>query len=448
MTITVKGLPAFSLYLLAITAAQAESFEVTVKVQSEIKAPNEILGAVSPGIITTLQGLPSRTSAQSHLLDTLTLIETANADEELRGYMAISPKSASAETSSITSQASGFSLQGIGNQLSIFRNKTRNNSFRFTPRKSRSGIPRGWIYHLNEDPLTGSQSAGGIFDNKLSGFFNADYSSLSKENNSQSAGFTSDSQQVTAGADYRHTLNLYTGAVFIYSRSSGELNQNTGSLDGQNVAANVFGGYFKDNLSVEAFANASRLGFDLKRNINFTVGATPIVEVAKSSPKGTQLGGGIKGNFDHVLRDGTSFTASLGLNANLTDIDSFSETGGNGLALKVDKQRIATLNSEVTLLASRAISATWSVIIPQISATWLHEYIADGSTITGRFIHDPSGTPFGFETEQRDADYIIASAGASALFPAGLVVFGQVTQVYLQTNYSRYTVSAGVRKEF
>ena len=56
---------------------------------------------------------------------------------------------------------------------------------------------------------------------------------------------------------------------------------------------------------------------------------------------------------------------------------------------------------------SYALSYRWGVLVPQLNASWEHEFKGDAVLIKGRFVTDQTQTTFAFKGDSPDRNFVL-----------------------------------------
>ena len=130
------------------------------------------------------------------------------------------------------------------------------------------------------------------------------------------------------------------------------------------------------------------------------------------------------------------------------DVDAYTESGANGLDLKVQKQTVESLLTVLGGRASYAISTPFGVLLPQVRAEWRHEVLDDQRGIKAQFANDPFNVPFLIATDNPDRDYFALGAGIAAALARGISAFVDFETIVGLKNVTNHNFIAGVRFEF
>lgn len=292
-----------------------------------------------------------------------------------------------------------------------------------------------------------AQQEATFLGERLTAFFSVDFDDRDKSVTAFASGYDSDRLSITAGADYRVTAAFFAGLAINTYRLNGDFAEG--------------GGFHTDSMGAIAYGSyATQTGFFA----DFTVGA---------AYKGYNVTRFISGVYNSVILDnartdsdtdgyevssrlslGKDFNAGrftfgprAGANYLFTHINGVQEEGTSGLQLVYDERSIDSFQSTVGLQASAAFSTGAGVIQPQVSAEWVHEFLADQQSIDVRFAEDlrPNPTWFSFQTDRPDRDFFNVRAGLVMAFPGGIQGFVEARTILGHDYYDGYGGAVGLR---
>src|SRR5262249_23621541 len=156
-------------------------------------------------------------------------------------------------------------------------------------------------------------------------------------------------------------------------------------------------------------------GFAGKRySINRTVTATlqdepePPLEIlgrAQGDTTGFEFQTSLSGGYDFSF-DNFTIGPRVGIHYLRTELHDFTENG-SPLSLHYDDQVEDSLTSTVGFQATVAISTSFGVVVPQVNAEYVHEFLNDRRTI-----HASHGSiEVDFVTDPPDRDYFNVGGG-------------------------------------
>lgn len=269
-------------------------------------------------------------------------------------------------------------------------------------------------------------------------------------------GFESDFFGINGGFDYRFGDTWSAGAIIGYQDSDTDFDFNAGTLDTSGWSlAGVLNGQLGPNAWFNAYTGISSLDYDNRRNINYTIilnagqpneESRTITAATTSDTEGDQLFGGAAigfGGNSEALRYGLSF----GLDMLDTDIDGYTESGGNGLAQAFSDQSITSLTASITGNLSYTSSQSWGILMPYARLRYEHEFDDDSRTLSSRFVGDPSGFQLRFDTDDPDRDYMVAAIGVTGQMLSGNAWYVDVERLFMHDFLSEWAVNVGMRFE-
>ena len=186
----------------------------------------------------------------------------------------------------------------------------------------------------------------------------------------------------------------------------------------------------------------------MKRKIQFTTATGSTLLTALSKPDSNFYSFSIGTGYDLNWSNGNDFSFLTSFNYLDTSINAFSETNAGGYNLAVSKQDIVSASLNAGISWRKAISASFGVLLPQISISWTQEFADKSDAINAHFIADPGNNAINYETTNKDLGYMNILLGLSAVFPHGLSGFLQYDTQQLTSDYQQDVFSIGLRQEF
>ena len=277
----------------------------------------------------------------------------------------------------------------------------------------------------------------------------------SRDTGVEEDGFDFDSVGATVGIDRAVSANGFLGAALSGLSNETTLEGAGGSLDAESWGLTLYGiregekGYFQ----LTGTYGQSR--FDQRRRLPMPA----IGELtARAEFDGDQLAADLELGRSFDGRAGSLTFFVRGGWARAT-IDGFREQGavaelpGTGFGpvdfgLEVGDQELESLLGAAGLDWGKAFSITGGLVIPQLTATWSHEFDDDAQAVSARFLGDQSaGSSFFVFTDDPDRDWLTAAAALRFQFLWGSV-FVAYDQEVLRDDLDLSTVNAGLRFEF
>jgi outer membrane autotransporter protein len=278
----------------------------------------------------------------------------------------------------------------------------------------------------------------------LSVFASAGAEALSHSNNRYEDGYESTIPSLTVGGDYEVTPWLVAGLAFNYFNFSGDYDDggdfNTNSFGPIAYASFLpFGGAFAD-----VTLGYARKDFFRNRDGVIICDCGNLEGHQSGGTDGNQYSAGLLLGYDYPIEN---FTVGprIGLNYIFTHIDDYKEHGNNGLALDYSGQDESSLQSSLGIFATMAISTQFGVLLPQLSASWVHDYAVGGRTINAGFVDATEPSKFSFKREPVAPNFANISAGVSTLLPNRWQPFITFRTIQGNENLVSYGGTAGLR---
>lgn len=275
--------------------------------------------------------------------------------------------------------------------------------------------------------------------------------------------YSMDTVGLQFGFDRRFGDNWTLGALLTWETSDLDFGKEN---DGVNFAPiGRAGNVSQDGLGATLFATArlhDRLFLDF--GAGFVAGDYMIERNAIFQESGRSV------PQTHVITDGSTdgrelwATAVLTASANLsvwnvsghagltwsdTEIDGFTERdrSASGLAMRFDDQSTETRLGQLGARASRAISGSGFVLVPQVSFEYVHDFIDDPAEARSVFLLDSAGNVLTLRGERRQTDYLELALGVVMLLPNGWIPFLEYQTTLWHGDLDRDRVALGLRVE-
>jgi outer membrane autotransporter protein len=300
-----------------------------------------------------------------------------------------------------------------------------------------------------KDMPQGGSSGDSIIANwgKFSTFLTAGATALRHRQNDFEQGYTSTIPSVTLGGGYRIFHNLETGLAFNYSNSKAD--NNTG------------GGFNVDSYSPLLYINylpfdhaftSLVIGYTRQNQTNNRVavaGKDPSSNLVSTNTKGNlnanQYSLNFLSGYDHPVENLT-IGPRFGVDVRQWEMNGYQETTNTGLELRYNSQNQTSIQSTLGLAASFAHNTPYGVLVPQLSASWVHEYANNSRTINAHFVQAPGSTAgFFFQTENPARNWAVINLSVSFLMQKGVQVFANLSTVQGNRNFESYGGNVGVR---
>lgn len=325
-----------------------------------------------------------------------------------------------------------------------------------------SGLGTGETKTLAWSEVMDAQGGGASADtdllNRFGVFVNATYAWGDKDPTSREIGFDYDIAGVILGADYRITENLIAGAAFNYAHTSADFQSGLGKTDTNSFGGLLYATYYLASFFVDGYVGYNGNLYDTERRIVYGTGpgatvpaGTSVNRTAAASPSGQQLSFGLGGGYDFALGAATITplirTEFIGLH-----VDGYTESGADGLNLKVAQQKATSFVTALGAQFSYAFSLPFGILVPTVRAEWRHEYLNDSRGIRAQYAADPcfGGVcqVFAIPTDSPDRDYASLNFGIASAFKGGWQGFFNYELIVGLRDINYNQLTAGVRFEF
>jgi len=367
-------------------------------------------------------------------------------------------------TSEQTAAQNTQALEMNNNQIASLSNRI--SAIRSGRQSGRINIA-GLMFDNNGNPVSTTQlaklndtsnkaAAGDDSFDRLGVFVNGDIGFGDRKTTTNEAGYNLNTHGVTAGIDYRFTDNFILGTAFGYNNATSGYFNNLGKLEADSYSGAIYGSFYtEDGFFVDGIFSGSHSNYASNRQISYRLQTE--AELNNTAPEvinTNALGNNGGDEFNIAMTSGYNFnfgglmvTPKIRVDYTNSQVDALNEQGGQGWALHVDQQYFESLQTAPGLQLTYAISLPWAVIMPMVSAEYIHEFKNDSRNIRAYYVQDPTKTRFNILTDNPDRDYIIASAGVSAQFAHGISAF--VNYDTVQANYyvNNHNFIGGVRME-
>ena len=110
--------------------------------------------------------------------------------------------------------------------------------------------------------------------------------------------------------------------------------------------------------------------------------------------------------------------------------------------------RIVSDSAQTRKRLSLSISTGIGVLVPQVTAEYLHEFQDPQRKIKFAFAQDLNRTKFRFENDRPDRNYFNLGLGVVAVLPHGFSPFVNYRALLGYDDQSSHAVAAGLRIEF
>lgn len=285
----------------------------------------------------------------------------------------------------------------------------------------------------------GAAAADSVSYEGLGVFMSAGYQYKDKTRTDFELGFESDNVGPTVGADYRIGNDAVVGAAFDYRHTFGDYDDGYGDFDTDAFTLFIYGSYYPTDQSfIDAAFGFTHKEFDTT-HIDLDGG-----DIVRGNTDGFDFTADVTGGYDFAV-GALTVGPRLGLHYKRTELSSFEETGETFAAfVAYDDQVDDSLTGTVGVQASYALSTSFGVVVPQVNAEYVREFLDDRETYTA----DVGGGPFSYPGDQPDRNHFNVGGGVVVLLPDGVVPFINYEAEIANYLQETHTITGGVRLEF
>ncbi|HUQ37238.1 MAG TPA: autotransporter outer membrane beta-barrel domain-containing protein [Aestuariivirga sp.] len=306
------------------------------------------------------------------------------------------------------------------------------------------GLPPAIGQHLQNlrcdaycDQIGGTAADRMAFES-LNVFFSPDYQNKDKEE-AVEAGFESNLVGFTAGIERSMERGVIGGALNL-SRLTGDFDHNGGDFKQESIGGLLYGSYYPTHNSfIDGVIGLAHEGYDLDRTV-VAIGQT--FGSATGDTSGLEFQGSLSAGYDFRI-DNFSIGPRVGIQYLRTELSDFAETG-SPLALHYEDQVKDSLKSTLGFEASVALCTDFGMVVPQVNAAYVHEFLNDRRTI---HVTATDGSPLDFVTDPPDRDYFKVGGGVVLVLPNGISPYLNYSAEFGNRYEEVQTVSAGVSFE-
>lgn len=298
---------------------------------------------------------------------------------------------------------------------------------------------------LSKIKSSGGGASSSETNKKIGFFINTRVNRGDKDATVRETGFDFDAYGLTAGMDVRVNNGLVVGFAAGYGDTEAEYTTSIGRMKMTGYSLSAFGTlYQKDLFYFDGIINLTRNKFDSTRTF---VTPNAVTQTALGETNGNVLTVGLGMGIENSVKD-VSIGPFVRLNYTRVGIDGFSETGAGAVGMEVDKQKLSSFEGIFGFQASKIISLSWGVLVPQLRMEMVHEFKNESRVINARFlgvVENGINTTMKIPTDRPDRNYINLALGTSAQFSRGRTAYVQYQGLFAQQSVREHALELGVR---
>jgi outer membrane autotransporter protein len=283
---------------------------------------------------------------------------------------------------------------------------------------------------------------------KLALFASVDTGRLDRDPSEHEAAFKGNTDSITVGLDWAFHPQWLAGLALSHDQERLNFDGSEGGARGKYTGGI---GYLSwnpsDALALNGYLGRLEGSNELERAIDYTLlNGTSVVALATADPDSTRSIAGL--GLDWNLAQGAwGWLFGAGLDYTRTELDGYTESGGEGLALSVPGREIVTRRGRLDATVMRTVSASWGVWQPQLKVGLRHEFANPARALAVSFASDPNDVPIVFETEDPDTGWGEWALGSAFVFTHGHSGFIQYRQRFGHAFLQERVIAIGWRME-
>ena len=291
----------------------------------------------------------------------------------------------------------------------------------------------------------GDDRSTGWSDERWGFFLTGRLGDGAKARTENESGFDFTTDGLTAGVDFRHSPRWVVGAALGFASTDAQIEANGGSLESDGYSLSAYSTYYwSEHGYFDTVFSYGSNDFTAARNIDYTAGGVNTQRSGRGETSGEQLAWSLGAGYELAWARGVDTEIFARADYLDASVDGYTESGAEELALVVGEQAFDSLVLSLGTRIAKAFAQSWGVLVPQASLSWEYD-TSDAYVIAARFLHDPTGTGFSFDSDTPDRSALRAGIGVSAVLRAGTTVFVAWDMLAGRDDYDEQEWSAGLR---
>ncbi|MEW6386615.1 MAG: autotransporter-associated beta strand repeat-containing protein [Thermodesulfobacteriota bacterium] len=382
-------------------------------------------------------------TATGDLADVLEVINSLTTNAQVQNaYNEISIRKY-ASLASLTFPATHMQFQRLKNRLANWRWESQGLDTGFSPTRPEMRLGQGELLAFNDLDLSGLFT--GHKENARDrpwGLYLSPMATWGKqEGTPYQTGFRYLNGGLALGMDYRVSPNLLVGLGAGYYHTSAALGETGGGFQVHTLPVNAYLAFSRNSFYLNGSVGYALNLYNLARNIKFGT----INRTARGSTTGNQLSAFAETGYD--LKLGKLIVGpTLSLQFTRLWTEAFTEDDAGSLSLKVGRQSAASLQSGVGGRLAYQGKVGKVTVVPQIYASYQHEFANNGRSINAEL--SQGSTVFPFQTESPKRNFAVVGAGLSARLSKETYAYVSYTAEVGRTNSSAQSLTAGLQIRF
>lgn len=291
---------------------------------------------------------------------------------------------------------------------------------------------------------TGGAAGGELLDERWGTFVSGQIQMADQDSTDQILGYVSDSQQLTAGIDYRFTPQIFAGTALSITQSDTESNADGGEQQSDVLVFSVFGNYYlSENLYLDGLLSFGTSSYDTTRLIVLGSARSPLT----SDTDGSQTGLALTLGYDRS-NGAWQWGGYVRAETAKFDIDGYEEAGPSGFALGIGDQSSTSAQTAFGGNLAYVKSVNYGIWIPKLTAEWVHEYQDNERDIDAYFVNQPGAGRFIITTQEPDRDYFNLGWSVAGTFSGGRSAYVRYEAMLGRDDYVAELFELGGRLAF
>jgi outer membrane autotransporter protein len=292
---------------------------------------------------------------------------------------------------------------------------------------------------------------------RLGVFLTTEFEWVNKSTSPNEPAFESSSKGFIAGADYAFFPWLTAGGAVHYSYLDGNFDSQGGSFNTQAFGFTLYGSASPmPNLFIDGTIGYIHREYEISRRANFFMSNGAVAAGADGFADGNTTGDefnlGVLGGYDFHL-GALTVGPRAGVSYLTNSINGYAENprptqSPTGLELVYDDQHRESLTTKLGFFASYAFGVGFGVLVPQVNAEWVHEFLDNQRVVYFRFREDNLQARLRFQTDKPDRDYFHVGAGLVLVLPKDISAFVSYRALLGYNDRIAHTLDAGIRIAF
>lgn len=259
------------------------------------------------------------------------------------------------------------------------------------------------------------------------------------------SGYKANYSGLVIGADRNITDEVLLGGAVSYTSTNVKGQDNA---SGSNSYVNSWGltayaSYKAQDWYTGLYATAVNQNYRTQRQIDFTGYSA----IANGKFDGQQYA--LKGEFGYplALTQATTLTPMATLSYSYIRQDGYTETNGNGAALRVEGSNSDTLKSGLGAKLETTQATPWGDVVPYIQVLWGHQYDNKATDVTASYAAAVNETSFVTKGSTPEKDSVDVNVGAT-LMQSDTTSISAYYDISAAQDYTNQSVSLRLRKLF